>query len=191
MASHRQKRFVYLAVLAFAALLFVWTFRNALVPATHPDHDHGILNLDAGGRLMVVTRDGKERNMVGRPGKALVLHFFAPSVPGAAEELRKLFAAQRVLAGAGAPEWVLVARAADFAELDAWLKAQGLEAPRPESLVLDPSGDTTQRLNAKRPLETMFFTAEGKLSSQARGPLDWAAGASGHLEKARAGGTIE
>jgi hypothetical protein len=37
----------------------------------------------------------------------------------------------------------------------------------------------------------MFFNAEGKLSSQSRGRLDWLAAASGHLAQAMGGGTIE
>lgn len=191
MATRRQKQFLYGGALFLAAGLFALSFRNALVPATHPDHDHGILNLDAGGRLLVSTRDGKDRNLVGRPGRTLVVHFFSPGARGAAEELAGLFAAQKALAADGGVEWVVVAHAASFPDLDAWLASHGLESPQPATLTLDPQGETTQRLNAKRPLETMFFNSEGKLSSQARGALDWTSGLAEHLAKARAGGTIE
>ncbi len=88
-------------------------------------------------------------------------------------------------------EFVLIAQDRDFATLDAWLKQKGLTPPQPATLVLDPTGDTTQKLNSKRPLETMFFTAEGKLSSQARGVLQWPDEATGHLARARGGEAIE
>ena len=186
-----RRRVVLFGALALLAAGFAWAYWLSLVPATHPDHDHGILNLDAGGRLNVTTREGKTRNLVGRPGKTLVIHFFSSSVPGAAEELAGIFRMQEELKADPGVEFVLIAHDPDFATLDAWLKQKGLVAPVPAALVLDPKGDTTLKLNSKRPLETMFFNAQGKLSSQARGALDWPDGAIGHLERARGGETIE
>ncbi len=54
-----QRRLAIGGAFTAAALLFLLAWRASLVPATHPDHDHGILNLDAGGRLMVEGRDDK------------------------------------------------------------------------------------------------------------------------------------
>lgn len=179
-----------LALLAAGALA-AYAYYLSLVPASHPDHDHGILNLDAGGRLMVETRSGKPRNLVGRPGHALVVHCFSTNVPEAAAELKSLFQFQEGVLTDRRIEFILIAENKDFATVDAWLVKNGLKPPVPASLVLDPDGDTTKKLNSKRPLETMFFNAEGKLSSQARGRLDWLAGASGHLAQALSGGTIE
>jgi hypothetical protein len=88
-------------------------------------------------------------------------------------------------------EFVLIAHDRDFQALDAWLKEKGLTPPLPATLVLDPDGDVTSKINSKRPLETMFFNADGKLSSQARGSLEWPDGAMGHLARARGGETIE
>lgn len=190
MTPSRRRAFLFGALALFAAG-FAYAYWLSLVPATHPDHDHGILNLDAGGRLNVTTREGKTRNLVGRPGKALVIHFFSTSAPGAAEELAGIFRFQEELKADPGVEFVLIAQDRDFATLDAWLKQKGLAAPAPATLVLDPSGDTTQKLNCKRPLETMFFTAEGKLSSQARGALEWPDGAVAHLARARGGEAIE
>ena len=190
MTPSRRRVFLFGALTLFAAG-FAWAYWLSLVPATHPDHDHGILNLDAGGRLNVTTREGKTRNLVGRPGKALVLHFFLTSAPGAAEELAGIFRLQEELKADPGVEFVLIAQDRDFATLDAWLKQKGLVAPAPATFVLDPTGDATQKLNSKRPLETMFFTAEGKLSSQARGALEWPDAAMGHLARARGGEAIE
>lgn len=190
MTPSRRRVFLLGAVALFAAG-FAWAYWLSLVPATHPDHDHGILNLDGGGHLNVTTRDGRTRNLVGKPGKALVVHFFSTSVEGAAEELAGLFRTQEELRSVPGVEFVLIAQDRDFATVDAWLKQKGLAPPQPATIVLDPSGDTTKKLNNKRPLETMFFTAEGKLSSQARGALEWPDGAMSHLARARGGETIE
>jgi len=186
-----RRRVFLLGALALLAAGFAYAYWLSLVPATHPDHDHGILNLDAGGRLNVITREGSKRNLVGRPGKTLVVHFFSSSAPGAAEELAGIFRLQAELKADPGVEFVLIAHDPDFATLDAWLRQKGLVAPAPATFVLDPSGDTTQKLNCKRPLETMFFTADGKLSSQARGALKWPEGARSHLERARGGEAIE
>jgi hypothetical protein len=190
MTPSRRRVFLFGAIALFAAG-FAWAYWLSLVPATHPDHDHGILNLDGGGRLNVTTRDGRTRNLVGRPGKALVLHFFSTTTEGAAPELSGIFHTQEELKGDPGVEFVLIAHDSDFGTLDAWLKQKGLAAPQPATLVLDPTGDTTNKLNSKRPLETMFYNAEGKLSSQARGSLEWPDGAIGHLARARGGETIE
>lgn len=179
------------ALLVAAGALAAYAYYLSLVPASHPDHDHGILNLDAGGRLMVETRAGKARNLVGRPGHVLVLHFFSTAAPGAADELRSLFSFQQGLPPGGQVEILLVAQDRDFQTVDGWLARNGLTPPDPAATVLDPDGDTTRKLNSKRPVETMFFNAEGKLSSQARGRLDWGAGAAGHLSRALGGETIE
>src|ERR1035437_10601813 len=171
MTPSRRRVFLFGALALFAAG-FAWAYWLSLVPATHPDHDHGILTLDAGGRLNVTTGEGKTRNLVGRPGKALILHFFSTSAPGAAEELAGIFRLQEELKADPGVEFVLIAHDRDFATLDAWLQQKGLTPPLPATLVLDPDGDVTSKINSKRPLETMFFNADGKLSSQARGSLE-------------------
>jgi hypothetical protein len=183
-----QRRLVLGGIFAAAALAAGTAYYLSLVPATHPDHDHGIMNLDAGGRLVVTQRNGEKRNLVGAPGHTLVVHYFSTDVPGAATELAGLFAAQKRLPKD--VEFVVIAREPDFGKLDAWLKTNGLEPPVPDSLVLDPDGDTTSKMNAKRPIETMFFNAEGKLASQSRGPTSWDSVES-ELQKARGGTTIE
>ena len=187
----RQRRLALGGGFVLAAVLFVFAWRASLVPASHPDHDHGMLNLDAGGRLMVVRRDGSERNLVGRPEKVMIVHFFSTDAPGAAAELAALFAAQEGRRSDRGVDWVLIARNTDFASLDSWLAANRLVPPAPESLYVDPKGDTTQKLNCKRLIETMFFNPEGKLASQTRGPANWEMEASGRIDQARGGATIE
>jgi hypothetical protein len=190
MNTNQRRTAIGLALLAAGALA-AYAYYFALVPASHPDHDHGILNLDAGGRLMVETRSGKPRNLVGRPGHVLVVHCFSTAVPEAADELRGLLRVRESGVADSRVEFVLIAQDRDFGTVDAWLAKNGLKPPAPAEIVLDPDGDTTRKLNSKRPVETMFFNAEGKLSSQSRGRLDWLAAASGHLAQAMGGGTIE
>jgi hypothetical protein len=186
-----QRRTAFGIGFVLVGLLGAYAYLSALVPATHPDHDHGILNLDSGGKLYVTKRDASRRNLVGRPGHVLVVHFFSTGAAGAAAELAGLFDLQRRLADDPGVEFVSIAQEPTFAVLDSWLQAQGLKPPRPESVVLDPSGDTTTKLNCKRPLETMVFNPEGKLSSQARGAWNWTMDGPSEIEKARSGTTIE
>lgn len=187
-----SKRRTVLAVLLVAVSLgFFFAFRSALVPATHADHDHGLLSIDAGGHLDVETRDGKGRNLVGAPGKVLVVHFADPADPAAADELRALFAFQESVKGDAGTEVVVLVKVSSFGELDAWLARNGLASPVPASLYVDPDGETTKKFNSKRPLETMFFGSGGKLASQARGRLDWALDARRRVAEAAGGTTIE
>lgn len=183
-----QRRLVLTAGLLAVFAAGAYAYWLSLVPASHPDHDHGILNLDAGGRLLVKTRSGKDRNLVGRPGKVMVVSFFSTQAAGAARELGALLDLQAASPGT---EFVYIAQDPDFATLDAWLASAGLKPVDPSSFVLDPSGETTHKLNSKRPLETMVFTPEGKLSSQGRGRVDLATEGAGMIRQASAGGTIE
>ncbi len=190
----RERRTVFGVALLGTAAAMATVYYLSLVPATHADHDHGVLNLDAGGRIPVETRGGVTRNLVGKPGRVLVVHFFDPRIgDAAADELRSLFRFQELVKTQPGtpPDFVLIARSPDFATLDSWLAERRLVPPSPDTLVVDPHGEATERLNCKRPLETMFFNAEGKLSSQTRGPLDWSTEVAGHIAKAREGGTIE
>jgi hypothetical protein len=190
MTSNRR-RIVFACAFIVAGAAGAAAYYNSLVPATHPDHDHGILNLDGGGKLLAEARDGKSRNFVGRPEKVLAIHFTTLEAPGAAAEQRALFEYQARLAPNSGVEIVTLVKAPDWKTVDAWLAANQLESPSPVSVYLDRDGETTQKLNSKRPLETMFFNAEGKLSSQGRGPLEWGADAAEHVEKARSGATLE
>ena len=187
-----SKRRTVLAVVLLAAFAgFFLAFRSALVPATHADHDHGLLSIDAGGHLDVETRDGRGRNLVVAPGKVLVVHFADPTDPAAADELRALFTFQETVKGDPGTEIVVLVNTPSFGELDAWLARNGLVPPVPSALMVDPEGETTKKFNSKRPLETMFFGPGGKLASQARGRLDWALDARRRIAEAAGGASIE
>ena len=137
------------------------------------------------------TRDGKGRNLVGAPGKVLVVHFVDPEDGAAAAELRGLFAFQGSLGQDARTEIVVLVKTESFAALDSWLAKNGLVPPVPASLTVDPEGKTTLKFNNRRPLETMFFGPDGKLASQARGRLDWTLDARRRVAEAGAGASIE
>ena len=186
-----KRRLVFAVVFVGAFAGFFFAYRGALVPATHADHDHGLLNIDAGGHLEVETRDGKGRNLVGAPGRVLVVHFVDPEDGAAAEELRNLFAFQGSLGQDARTEIVVLVKTESFVALDTWLAKNGLVPPVPASLTVDPEGKTTLKFNSKRPLETMFFGPDGKLASQARGRLDWKLEARRRIAEAGSGASIE
>ena len=187
-----SKRRTVLAVVLIGAFVgFFFAFRSALVPATHADHDHGLLSLDAGGHLDVKTRDGRGRNLVGAPGKVLVVQFVDPDDAAAPAELGELFAFQNSWKGDAGTEIVVLVKTDSFASLDAWLARSGLVPPVPASLMVDPEGETTRKFNCKRPLDTMFFGPDGKLASQARGRLDWTLDARRRIAEAGSGASIE
>jgi hypothetical protein len=190
MKASERRTYIGIALLV-AALGMAYAYYASLVPASHPDHDHGILNMDAGGHILVTTRDGKTWNLVGKPGKVRVVHFFSTSAPEAADEESRILAVQKSLEGDKGVEFVLIAQDADFRTVDAWLAKNNLVPPVPASITLDPTGDTTQKMNSKRPLETMVFTPEGKLSAQTRGRVENADALLARIQKARGGDTIE
>jgi len=191
MKAH-ERRLAFGIGIAVAALLSGYAYVRSLAPANHPDHDHGILNIDAGGFLTVEGSGGKDRNLAGKPGKVLVVHLFSLKDPEAAGELRGVFAFQQRTKGNPGIETVIVARDGTRKNLDALLSGAGLVPPFPETLYVDPSGETSTKFNVRnRTIETMFFNPAGKLSSQAHGRLDWDFGAAGHVDRARAGQTIE
>lgn len=187
-----QRRLSFGIAIGAAALIGGYAYVRSLAPAAHPDHDHGILNIDSGGLLTVEGRDGKSRNLVGRPGKVLVVHLFSVKDPEATGELKGVFAFQARTKGDAGIETVIVARDADRRGVDALLAGAGIVPPFPDTIYVDPSGETSTKFNVRnRTIETMFFNPAGKLSSQARGRLDWDFGAAEHVNKARSGNTIE
>ncbi|MEO6323894.1 MAG: hypothetical protein ABIT01_18150, partial [Thermoanaerobaculia bacterium] len=110
---------------------------------------------------------------------------------GSGAEQRALFEFVKKLPPKAPIEIVTLVKAPDWAAVDAWMAANQLTAPDAGSVLLDRDGETTLKLNSKRPLETMFFNAEGKLSSQGRGHLEWGADAVEHLGRASSGATLE
>ena len=90
----RNRLIIGAAIVAAGIFLAVQMYYSQ-TPARHADHDHAIAKIDAGGFLWIEARDGGRRNLVGRPEKVLVLHWFDPTAADASEQT----AAARFAAG--------------------------------------------------------------------------------------------
>lgn len=163
-----------LRVAAGLALVAIvgWTYHRSLVPAIHPDHDHGLENLAGGGFLVVEPLEGGRRNLVGRPGRVLVLHWFELGSPSAPAELPGLVEYASSVAGDPGIEVVMVATNRARAAVKSWAEDHGVPA---RLLHVDPEGKTAMLIGVRRIPETLIYDAEGHLVHQARGPLDWTA----------------
>ena len=155
--------------IAVAALIGFELYRS-LTPATHTDHDHALENLDAGGFLRLQRADGSWRNMVGAPGKVLVLHWVS-IVPGTSmQELASLAEYARAVQSDKDIEIAIIADEPSWDALRQFAKEQGLP---PELLHLDPDMRTGKLFGVRRTPETLVYDPDGRLALQARRSLDW------------------
>ncbi len=164
----RNRLLIALAVLVAGGLI-AWQMFFSLTPPRHADHDHAIAKLDAGGFLLVERFAGDRRNLVGRPGKVLVMHWFDPTGDAAAEASRAAQFAARVAADPGI-EVLLIARGPSWEGLEDW--AASAEVPT-AMLYLDRDGKTAELMGVRQLPETLLFDPAGLLAHQARGPMAW------------------
>ena len=158
----------------FVVLLAIvgWGYYHSLVPAIHQDHDHPLENLAAGGFLRVEAVEGRRRNLVGRPGRVLILHWFQPNSATTASELPSLVDYSGSVADDPGIEVLLIATSGTRESVRDW--ARGHRIPtRP--LYVDRNGETAQLIGVRRTPETLIYDPEGHLAHQARGPMDWTA----------------
>ena len=95
MTPAQRNRLIIGTVLVAASIVIAVNMYHSMTPPTHADHDHAIASFDAGGFLWIRHVDGEKRNLVGRPGKVLVLHWFDPTAANTGEQQRAArFAAQ-------------------------------------------------------------------------------------------------
>jgi hypothetical protein len=166
-----SRRWVFSGVLMAAAVVIGYAMISSLTPASHPDHDHALESIDAGGFLRVQGWNGKRRNLVGRPGRVLVLHWFALDSQTAIAEMPALLAFARAQANNPRIEIVLMAAEASWDQLRQW--AGEASVPR-DRLYLDPGLATGRQFGVQRIPETLIYEPSGRLAHQARGALDWA-----------------
>jgi len=152
-----------------AAVFLAYQMYYSQTPARHADHDHAIAKIDAGGFLWVKAPDGERRNLVGRPEKVLVLHWFDPTSADSSEETA---AAEFAASVADDPmvEIIFVADSPSWEGIDAWAEAAGVPMDR---IYLDEKGKTGGLFGVRRLPETLIYDPLGLLAHQARGPMDW------------------
>ena len=179
-----RNRLIIGAIVVVVAAIIGYQMYYRQTPPRHADHDHAISKLNAGGFLWVEGADGKRRNLVGRPGKVLVLHWFDPTASSSAEQQ----AAARYAATAAADDTVevlFIAQAPSWEGLRDWADEVGVPQ---QSLYLDAKGKTGTLCGIRRLPETVIYDPEGFLAHQARGPISWtSSGVGAHIHRAKAG----
>lgn len=164
------RRIVVGLVLVAGIAVIGWTYMQSLVPAIHPDHDHGLENIAGGGFLRVDDLGGGRRNLVGRPDGVLVLHWFAPGTPASASELPLLIDYKHSVEQDPDIEIVLIAVNSKRDEVLRWAQNHGVPT---DNLYADPDGKTAQLIGVRRMPETLIYDSDGRLVHQARGPMAW------------------
>ena len=182
-AAVRNRLIIGVVAVIAAGIIAVEMFYST-TPPRHADHDHAIATLDAGGFLRVLAPDGSKRNLVGRPGRVLVLHWFDPTAQDVSEERRAARWATTV-AEDPAVEVLLIAQAPSREGLDRWADVNQVPADR---LYVDLDSKTGELFGVRRLPETLVYDPNGLLAYQARGPASWtAAGIGAQVERAKAG----
>jgi hypothetical protein len=178
-----RNRLIIGAAIVVAAIFLGYQMYYSQTPARHADHDHAIAKIDAGGFLWVEGSDGKRRNLVGKPGKVLILHWFDPAAAGHTEEAE---AAQFAATVAGDPlvEVLIIADAPSWEGLEDWARTTGVPM---DLLYLDEKGKTADLFGVRRLPETLIYDPAGIMAHQARGPMSWGPRLKAQIEQVKGG----
>jgi hypothetical protein len=179
-----RNRLIIGAIVVVAAVVIGYNMYYSQTPPRHADHDHAIAKINAGGFLWIEGADGSRRNLVGRPEKVLVLHWFDPTSQSLAEQAAAArFAAD--VSGDDGVEVVFIALAPSWEGLREVAEEVGIPI---DSLYLDRKGKTANLCGVRRLPETLIYDPSGVLAHQARGPISWTRGGIGaQIQRARAG----
>lgn len=172
METATRNRLIIAAAVVAASLYLGYHMFFSLTPPRHADHDHAMATLDAGGFLRLEAADGSLRNLVGRPGKVLILHWFRPDDPNRVES-RKAAGFATTVASDPEVEVLLVASGSASATAAGLASELGLEAGR---VYLDREGKVANLIGVRRFPETLIYDPAGLLAHQARGVNDWSRG---------------
>ena len=164
-----RNRLIIGAAIMAAAIFLAYQMYYSQTPARHADHDHAIAKIDAGGFLWIEGRDGERRNLVGKPGKVLVLHWFDSAAADFSEQRQ---AAQYAASVADDPmiDIAFVASAPSWDGLDELAADIGIPT---DELYLDTKFKTGALFGVRRLPETLIYDPSGLLAHQARGPMSW------------------
>jgi hypothetical protein len=184
METKTRNRLIIGVIVLIAGAVIGYQMYYSQTPPRHADHDHAISKLNAGGFLWVEDINRKRRNLVGRPGRVLVLHWFDPTSASSQEQ-------SAAAAYAANPpddtdlEVVFIAVAPSWEGLEDWARSADVAVDR---LYLDAKGKTANLCGVRRLPETLIYDPAGFLAHQARGPISWtAAGIGSQIRRAAAG----
>lgn len=164
-----RNRLIIGAAAVAAAVFLGYQMYYSQTPPRHADHDHAMAKIDAGGFLWVESLDGKRRNLVGKPGKVMLLHWFDPA---AASHTEQREAARFAASVADDPtvEVLFIAEAPSSEGIETWAQSTGVPLA---GLYLDRKGKTADLFGVRRLPETLIYDPNGILAHQARGPMSW------------------
>ena len=164
-----RNRLIIGAAIVLAGAFMAYQMFYAMTPPRHADHDHAIASLDAGGFLWLEPSEGKRRNMVGQPGKVLVLHWFDPESGDFTEQMQAAdFAA--TITDDPMVDVLFVAQADSWEGLEAWAEAAAVPM---DLLYLDEEARTGDLFGIRRLPETLVYDPSGLLAFQAKGSMNW------------------
>ena len=179
-----RNRLIIALVFVAAAALIGYQMYYSQTPPRHADHDHAISKLNAGGFLWIDRFGGGRRNLVGRPDKVMVQHWFDPTAASSSEQRQ---AARFAATAANDPmvEVLFIAVAPSWEGLEAWAAGAGVPT---DSLYLDVKGKTMELCGVRRLPETLIYDPAGFLAHQARGSIGWSmSGVGAQVERAKSG----
>jgi hypothetical protein len=184
MKVENRNRLIIGVLFVLAGGFIAYQMFYSLTPPRHADHDHAMATIDAGGFLWLDVYGGGRRNLVGKPGKVLLLHWFDPKSESRSEESQAARFAAAIIDDPMV-EVLFVAQADSWEGLDDWAASVGVPTDR---LVLDKGGRTGELMGVRRIPETLIYDPAGVLAHQARGPMDWSGSAlTARIERAKAG----
>ena len=186
MNAATRNRLILGAALVIAGAVVAYNMFFSLTPPRHADHDHAIATLDAGGFLWIEGTDGSRRNLVGRPEKVLVLHWFDPEALDLGEqESAARFAAK--VADDPMVDVLFIAQAPSWQGIESTAESLGIPT---QQHYLDAEGRTGGLCGERRIPETLIFDPAGLLAFQAKGRAAWS-GSSMMAQIERAKGGVE
>jgi hypothetical protein len=169
MKAATRNRLILGAALLIGGGIVAYYMFFSLTPPRHADHDHAIAKLDAGGFLWLEAVGGTRRNLVGKPGKVLVLHWFDPEAVDLGEQKAAAgFAA--TVAGDPMIDVLFIAQAPSWQGVEGVARSIGIPN---ELLYLDQNAKTGDLCGVRRTPETLIFDPAGFMAYQARGPAVW------------------
>jgi len=184
MDTKTRNRLLLGAALLIAGGIIAYNMFFSLTPPRHADHDHAIAKLDAGGFLWIEAANGVRRNLVGVPGKVLVLHWFDPAAVNLTEQHRAA-AFAKTMADDDNVEFLFIAQAPSWDGVRSAAASAGIDE---DDLYLDVDGKTGDLCGVRRQPETVVFDPKGFLAYQSKGPASWTPGAMGaQIMRAEAG----
>jgi thiol-disulfide isomerase/thioredoxin len=165
-----KERLAVLGVVVLTAALAAWFLRDNPRPESMEPHPAPGDARPAASPRPVTLRGGATRDLASRPGKLLVVHFWATWCPPCVEELPGLLEWAKSVRSDPRVEVLAVSVDTDWKAVDDFLKRTGASDL---SVALDPRRSTAKAFGTEKFPETWFLSPEGKVLESFIGPVEW------------------